>query len=119
MTAAEPEMAQPPEASPQASQPEAAEHWIIVHTAKHPRVNRVLRSADRRVFGGVAVAVCFVVLVGSALFVGWILDTVESNRGFARWDSTVADWGSENASASSTRILQALTQLGSTMVVMI
>ncbi len=25
--------------------------------------------------------------------VGWILDTVESNRGFARWDSSIADWG--------------------------
>ncbi len=53
------------------------------------------------------------------LFVGWVLDTVESNRGFARWDSTVADWGAENASTASTRILQALTQLGGTPWVLI
>ena len=69
-------------------------------------------------FGGVAVAVCLVVVL-VAVFVGWVLDTVESNRGFARWDSTVADWGAANASTTSTRVLQALTHLGGTPWVMI
>ena len=40
-----------------------------------------------------AVAVCLAALLVAAIVVGWILDMVESNRGFARWDSTIADWG--------------------------
>ena len=90
-------------------QPEAAEHWIIVHTAQHRRLNRLLRSADRRVFGGVAVAVCLAALLVAAILVGWILDTVESDRGFARWGSTIADWGAANSSTVSTPVLRALT----------
>jgi undecaprenyl-diphosphatase len=117
--AVEPAEAELPPAEPEASAPEAAEHWLLVRTAQHPRLNRVLRTADRRVFGGVAVAVCLVVVLASAVVVGWILDTVESNRGFARWDSTVADWGSEQASTTSTRVLQAVTQLGGSLWVLI
>jgi membrane-associated phospholipid phosphatase len=97
--------------------PEAAEHWLLVHTAKHSRLNRVLRSVDRRVFGGVAVAVGLAATVVAAVSVGWILDSIESNRGFARWDSAVAAWGSDNASAVTTDLLQAVTHLGDTIVV--
>jgi len=100
-------------------QPEAAEHWILVHTAKHRRLNRVLRTADRRMFGGVAVAVCLVAVLVAAVAVGWILDTAESNRGFARWDSTVADWGSAHATTLSTRILRTVTHLGDTVLVVV
>ncbi|MET0910655.1 MAG: phosphatase PAP2 family protein [Ilumatobacteraceae bacterium] len=100
-------------------QPEAAEHWILVHTAKHRRLNRLLRSADRRVFGGVAVVVCLVAVLIAAVTVGWILDTVESNRGFARWDSTVADWGAAHSSSLSTRVLRTVTHLGDTIVVVV
>ncbi|HEY5874993.1 MAG TPA: phosphatase PAP2 family protein, partial [Ilumatobacteraceae bacterium] len=53
------------------------------------------------------------------LWWGWILDMVESNRGFARWDSTIADWGAANSSNVSTPVLRALTHLGDTVVVMI
>jgi membrane-associated phospholipid phosphatase len=109
---------QPPVA-PVKSQPEEAEHWILVHTARHGRLNRILRTADRHVFGGVAVAVCLTALLLAAVVVGWVLETVDSNRGFARWDSTVADWGTEHASRLSTDILRALTQLGTTWVVLL
>ena len=106
-------------AAPTKSKPEVAEHWILVHTAKHKRLNRILRSADRRVVGGVAVAVSLVALLVAAVLVGWILETVDSNRGFARWDSTVADWGTSHRSTISTDMLRAFTQLGNTTVVLV
>jgi undecaprenyl-diphosphatase len=108
-----------PAAAAVKSQPEEAEHWILVHTAQHKRLNRILRTADRHVFGGVAVAVCLVALLLAAVLVGWVLETVDSNRGFARWDSTVADWGTEHASRLSTDVLRGLTQFGTTWVVLV
>jgi membrane-associated phospholipid phosphatase len=104
---------------PSSVAPEAAEHWLLVHTARHRRLNRVLRTADRRVFGGVAVAVGLTAVVLATLLVGWILDTVESNRGFARWDSSIAAWGADNASAVTTDLLRAVTHLGDTILVVI
>jgi len=60
----------------------------------------------------VASAVAIVALVA----VGWLLSTVDSARGFARWDQALADWGSAHATAGSTRLWKAVTRLGSAVV---
>jgi undecaprenyl-diphosphatase len=44
---------------------------------------------------------------------------VESNRGFARWDSSIAAWGADNASAVTTDLLRTVTHLGDTILVVI
>ncbi len=97
--------------------PEQAEHWLIAHTARHPRLQRILRSTDRRVVGGCVVAVSLAALGAAAIAVGWILDTVDTSRGFARWDRSVAQWGADNATPFTTDVLGAITHLGDTIVV--
>ena len=48
----------------------------------------------------------------SATLVGWILDTTDESSGFARWDQSAAEWGAERGTETSTRWLEAITQLG-------
>jgi membrane-associated phospholipid phosphatase len=105
--------------SHEAPAPERAEHWLIVQTAHRPRVQRIVRSVDRRVAGGCALAACLTALGMSAMAVGWILDSVDTNRGFARWDRSVAAWGSDHATTFSTTLLRTATQLGDTTVVVV
>ena len=64
--------------------------------------------------GGAAVAVTFVVVLVTALFLGWILDSVDDESGFARWDESAAEWGAQNATALSTAVLERITDLGGT-----
>ncbi len=70
-------------------------------------------------FGGVAVAVGLSALLVASASVGWILATVDTDRGFARWDRSVAEWGSDNASAFTTDVLTAVTHLGDTILVVV
>ena len=91
---------------------EEQERWLVTHAPK--RLQRALRYADRRVVGGSAVAVIFVVVFAGALAVGWVFDTIDESRGFARWDNSAARWGGEHATATSTRVLEAITQFGAT-----
>jgi len=91
---------------------ETQERWLIAHSPKW--LKRTLRYADRRVIGGSAVAVIFVVLFAGALAVGWVFDSIDESRGFARWDEAAAKFGSEHATETSTRVLELITQFGAT-----
>ncbi len=62
-------------------------------------------------------AICFAVLLGGVAFVGWVFDTIDTNRGFARWDERAAAWGAANATESTTAALDGFTQLGGTPLV--
>ncbi len=96
--------------------PATAENWLVARAVRFPTLRRVLVHADRRVIGGVAVAVSFVALLTAALFVGWVFSSIDSNRGVARWDQSVADWGPEHASSSAASVMKAITRLGATYV---
>ncbi len=96
------------------AEPASAENWLIARAARFPSIRRLLIRADRRAIGGVAVALCFVALLIAALFVGWVLSSVDSNRGFARWDQSVADWGPQHASSATASAMKAITNLGGT-----
>lgn len=97
--------------------PLRVEHWLVVHTAGHPRLQQLLRWLDRRVVGGVSVCIGFAALWVAALGVGWILDSVDTGGGFARYDSAIAAWGANHATERSVDVLRAVTQLGDTIVV--
>ena len=56
---------------------------------------------DQRVVGGAAVAVSFVVLFVAALIVGAVFDTIDTSRGFARWDQAVSQWGPDHATTAA------------------
>lgn len=98
---------------------EPVEHWLLVRVERRPRLHRVLARADRRVVGGVAVLVGFGIVLVAALLVGWVFDTVDSGRGFARWDQSVADWGPEHATDATASFMRAVTNLGGTYALLV
>lgn len=91
---------------------ERQEIWLIAHAPL--RLRAALRYADRRVIGGVVMAAGLSVVFVVALFLGWMLDSIDGERGFARWDQAAAQWGADHATATSTRILEIVTELGAT-----
>lgn len=99
--------------------PEAEEQWLVGWLGRHPRWGALARSIDRRVAGGLMLVVSLAVVLGTALVVGVVFDMVDNDRGLARWDRAVADWGSRHATAGSTRVLEAITDLGGTFYVVV
>ena len=97
--------------------PQRVEHWLVVNTAGRPRLQQLLRWFDRRVVGGVSVAIGFAALWVAALGIGWILDSIDTAGGFARYDSGIAAWGANHATERSIGVLRAVTRLGDTAVV--
>jgi len=91
-----------------------AEHWLVEKASGHPAIRALVATGDRRFLGGIAVAVTFVIVFLGALFVGWVFDSIDSQRGFARFDESIAVWGSEHASSTEADVLERLTDLGGT-----
>ena len=101
-------------ATPDPADPEAEERWLLRWLGRHPRLGETARAIDRKVIGGLMLAVALSIAFVTALVVGVVLDMVDRNAGLARWDSAVADWGSHHASPWSTHVLDVLTDLGGT-----
>ena len=98
-----------PDPGTSGSQPEpASERWLVDHLSRIRGIRHVVGVFDRFAWGGAMVAIGLVaVLVGGAL-VGWLLSTVDSDRGFARFDESAAEWGADNATEASTTTLRYL-----------
>jgi len=96
--------------------PVAAEHWLVTHLAERPRLRTAVEHTDRRVLGGLAVAMSFLMLFTAALLVGWIFESIDSGSGFARWDQSVAAWGPDNATSAAADFMSRVTHLGDTWV---
>lgn len=80
----------------------------------HPALRR---RFDRRDLSGLLLTLALVVLVGSGVTFGLVLDMVTSERGLYRLDAGAARWGAAHATPTTTRVVEAATQLGSTVVV--
>jgi membrane-associated phospholipid phosphatase len=98
-----------------ADEADRMEHWLVAHVARSPRLRSLVASSDRRVVGGAAVAVSFAVIFIAALAVGVLFDSIDSDRGFARWDEAVAQWGPDHATTATADTLVRLTDLGGTI----
>lgn len=99
--------------------PAEEERWLVGWIDRHPPLAARLRTLDRRVAGGMMLAVAFVVVFATALGVGLLLDMVDRGSGLARWDDAVADWGSRNATQGSTALLEIVTDLGGTLYLLV
>jgi membrane-associated phospholipid phosphatase len=94
--------------------PVAAEHWLVERLAERPRLRRFVAHADRRVLGGAAVAISLMMVVLAALIVGWLFESIDSGRGVARWDDSVASWGPDNSTTAAAELMRWVTRLGDT-----
>ncbi len=99
--------------------PEAEERWLLRWLGSHPRWGRTARSIDERVAGGLMLVISLGSILAAALAVGLLFDMVDASAGLARWDRSVAEWGSRNATERSTGLLDVLTDLGGYPVVWI
>lgn len=111
-------VASPSETLADPGDPAPVEHWLVARASRLPTLHRFLDAADRRVTGGVAVAVCFLGLAAAGVFIGWVFSSIDSDRGFARWDRSVADWGPEHAGSATASVMEAITHLGGTYVLL-
>jgi undecaprenyl-diphosphatase len=99
--------------------PETEERWLVRWLSRSPRLGAAARSIDRQVVGGVMLVAALAVVLVTAFVVGAVFDMVDSNSGLATWDRAVAEWGSSNATSWSTSVLDALTDLGSTVLLVV
>ena len=105
--------------APDPADPAAEERWLVRWVARHPRIGEAARAIDRDVAGGVMLVGALAVVFATAFGVGIVFDMVDQDRGLARWDRAVADWGADNAASWSTTLLDALTDLGGTVVLVV
>jgi undecaprenyl-diphosphatase len=101
-------------AGPDPVDPEPEERWLMRWLGAHPRYGATARRLDRRVAGGLMLVVALGVTFVTALVVGAVFDMVDEHRGLARWDRSVAAWGSEHATTRSTDVLGFVTNFGAT-----
>lgn len=98
--------------------PRRSERLIVKRLAGYPRLARfVHRRLDPHAGSGLLVTFSFGIVATTAIVVGILLDWVDSNDGLAELDSRLANWGSVNATETTTDFLSAVTELGSTPVV--
>ena len=90
------------------------EEAALVHAAsKSHAAVRFVRRTSRNVAGSTLLTLAFVSVLGLSAIAGALLDMIVAGSGVAAVDGAVADWGSRNATASSTAILGIITHLGS------
>jgi undecaprenyl-diphosphatase len=94
----------------------ASERWLVDHLSRIRGIRHVVGVFDRFVWGGAMVALGLVAVLGGGALVGWLLSTVDSDRGFARFDESAAEWGADNATDASTTTLRWITHFGGTAV---
>lgn len=100
-------------------EPMAEERWLIGWLRRWPQCRALARSLDRRLAGGAMLAAALVIVLTTALIVGALFDMVAGDSGLARWDQAVAEWGSRRATTWSTDVLDVVTDLGGTGVLVI
>lgn len=98
----------------------AGERAVRRSILSHPKVARFLRQRmDRKTAGGFLLTVSFLVLFVVALFVGALLSLIDNNNWLAHADRSVAEWGSLHSSSGAITVLRWITQLGSSVFVVV
>ncbi|MCU1396618.1 MAG: phosphatase family protein [Ilumatobacteraceae bacterium] len=91
----------------------------LAHEAKrHPRLRAFLvRRRNPNEATGLLLSAALVFIAAATVTVGLVLQMVQHHEGFARWDDAAARWGAAHTTGSAETIVHAITQLGSTPVV--
>ena len=105
-------------ALPDPIDPADEERAVVRRLGRHPRLRRFLRQRlDRRTAGGLVLTLSLLVMFAVAVLVGLVLDMVDGASGLASLDDDVARWGVGNAESVTVDVLQVITYLGDTVVV--
>jgi len=91
------------------------EHLIVVESERHPRFKQfLLERRDPKKATGLALTIALGLATLTTLAIGLLLEMVQTNQGFARWDTAAARWGAAHSGGSAKEILIRVTTLGST-----
>ncbi len=91
---------------------------LVEEAHRHPALRRfVLDRRDATKATGLLLTVALAMITGLTLSVGLVLEMVQTNEGFARWDDSAARWGAAHTSGPAESMVRVITQLGSTPVV--
>ena len=91
---------------------------VVTTAHEHPAFRRFLMARrDPSRATGWLLTMALGVIAGLTLAVGLLLEMVQTDRGFARWDNSAARWGAAHTTGTAERVVKVITQLGSTPVV--
>ena len=94
---------------------EAAKDAVVVEAERHSWFDSVLQERlDPRTATGLALTVALGAVIAGGFVLGLLAYLTRSSEALADLDSAVGQWGVDNASSTSTEILQQLTNLGDT-----
>jgi membrane-associated phospholipid phosphatase len=87
---------------------------------RQPRLRALLKARlDPTVATGLALTLALVIVVGGGVLFGALTYLIRTNAHLAGIDKSVASWGNRHASATSTHVLDDVTQLGSISIVVV
>jgi membrane-associated phospholipid phosphatase len=93
---------------------------VASFTRRHSRVRHFVRKrVDPTAATGLVLTVALGITAAAILAIGSLLEMVQTKRGFAHWDDSAARWGAEHSTDATRTVLRAITQLGSTSVVIV
>ncbi len=96
----------------------ASSEALVEQAHRHPAVRRfILVRSDATTATGWLLTIALGIITGLTLAVGLLLEMVQTNRGFARWDNAAARWGAAHTSGAAEAVVRFVTQLGSTPVI--
>jgi membrane-associated phospholipid phosphatase len=101
---------------PWVSAPRISARTVVDEAERHPSFARLLWSrigADRLSSYALGAALITAAIGGAVM--GLVLWMIRTNEGLARYDLSAARWGATHATATSTDILRAVSQLGGTI----
>ncbi len=100
--------------------PAAAEKAVRRSIWRHPRVARFLRQRlDRKSAGGFLLTISFIIIFVVAIVFGALLAMINRNSWLGHADTSIAEWGARHGHSQAVKILKWVTQLGSTIVVIL
>jgi undecaprenyl-diphosphatase len=91
---------------------------VVTEAHQHPTLRRFLMARrDPSTATGWLLTIALGVIAGLTLAVGLLLEMVQTNNGFARWDNAAARWGAAHTTGAAENVVEAITHLGSTPVI--
>jgi membrane-associated phospholipid phosphatase len=94
---------------------DGAKDLLVAEARRHPRFQHfLLERRDPAKATGLALTVALGLSALATLAIGLLLEMVQTNQGFARWDNAAARWGAAHSGGTAKTILLWVTTLGST-----